>query len=189
MITIRRKQASPLKPATLPTSTQLLALNASGELVSGLSVANTFTALQTITGAGFTASGIINSGTEFRLANTFSRVAQMDGLGGWGGGYNFNVNSDSSRRDSTGPVAGLWFNQNEVRMFAEDSAAAGVITTRVVVSPTGLSVTGNVVSVPAASTTLTVNGQMTFDRVSNTELRVKLRGDDGTTRSVTLTLS
>lgn len=42
---------------------------------------------------------------------------------------------------------------------------------------------------PEASTTLATNGQMTFERVSNTEVRVKLRGSDGTSRSVTLTLS
>lgn len=47
----------------------------------------------------------------------------------------------------------------------------------------------SLVSIPSASTTLTVNGQMTFDRVSNTEVRLKLRGDDGVTRETTLTLS
>lgn len=45
------------------------------------------------------------------------------------------------------------------------------------------------VFVPEASTTLATNGQMTFERVSNTEVRVKLRGSDGTSRSTTLTLS
>jgi len=46
-----------------------------------------------------------------------------------------------------------------------------------------------IVFAPESSTTLATNGQMTFERVSNTEVRVKLRGSDGTSRSVTLTLS
>jgi hypothetical protein len=52
-----------------------------------------------------------------------------------------------------------------------------------------LTVGGSVIQTPAASTSLATNGQMVFERVSNTEVRLKLRGDDGATRSTILTLS
>ncbi len=42
---------------------------------------------------------------------------------------------------------------------------------------------------PQSSTSLIENDQMTFERVSNTEVRLKMRGRDGVSRSVTLTLS
>jgi len=41
----------------------------------------------------------------------------------------------------------------------------------------------------ATSPTLIVNGQVSFERVSNTQLKILMRGTDGTTRSNTLTLS
>lgn len=40
-----------------------------------------------------------------------------------------------------------------------------------------------------SSSTLSSNSQMTFQLVSNTQLRIKVRGTDGVTRSVTLTLA
>jgi hypothetical protein len=43
--------------------------------------------------------------------------------------------------------------------------------------------------IPSTSTTLSVNGQVSFERVSNTQLKILMRGTDGTTRSTTLTLS
>lgn len=49
--------------------------------------------------------------------------------------------------------------------------------------------TSEVVWEPEASTSLSTNGQFTIEKVSNTEVRLKLRGSDGTSRSTTLTLS
>lgn len=49
--------------------------------------------------------------------------------------------------------------------------------------------TGELVWKPEASTSLLTNGQFTIEKVSNTEVRLKLRGSDGTSRSTTLTLS
>lgn len=48
---------------------------------------------------------------------------------------------------------------------------------------------GTVIFVPENASTLSINGQLSIDRVSNTQVRIKLRGDDGTNRSVILTLS
>jgi hypothetical protein len=53
-----------------------------------------------------------------------------------------------------------------------------------------LEVSGNFVCQPAAAApTLGSNGDMSFQRVSDTQLKVLMRGSDGTTRSVTLTLA
>ena len=49
---------------------------------------------------------------------------------------------------------------------------------------------GNLVqTVNGTAPTLGANGQMTFELTSNTELKIKVRGSDGTTRSVSLTLA
>lgn len=42
---------------------------------------------------------------------------------------------------------------------------------------------------PSSSTTLSVNGQICIDRLSNTQVRLKMRGDDETNRLAILTLS
>ena len=42
---------------------------------------------------------------------------------------------------------------------------------------------------PPSSVTLTGNGELAFEAVSNTQVRLKLRGSDGIVRSVTLTLA
>ncbi len=52
-----------------------------------------------------------------------------------------------------------------------------------------LHVNGGIRFAPATSVTLSNNGDVSFERVSNTQLRIKMRGTDGTTRSVTLTLA
>ncbi|RTL04733.1 hypothetical protein EKK58_09785 [Candidatus Dependentiae bacterium] len=43
--------------------------------------------------------------------------------------------------------------------------------------------------IPPSSVTLTGNGELAFEAVSDTQVRLKLRGSDGITRSVTLTLA
>jgi hypothetical protein len=57
-------------------------------------------------------------------------------------------------------------------------------TTYVEVASTGL-----IAAIPATAPSLTVNGTMTFERTSNTSLKISVRGTDGTTRSVSLTLA
>lgn len=76
--------------------------------------------------------------TEYRLdANSFSRVAQLNSAtGGWGGGYNFNVNSGTFNRDSTGTVNAVYYNVGAIQWFSEASAAPAVITPRMTLSPT-----------------------------------------------------
>ena len=45
------------------------------------------------------------------------------------------------------------------------------------------------VLVPAASATPDANGDLVFERTSNTSLTIKMKGTDGTVRSVVLTLT
>lgn len=45
------------------------------------------------------------------------------------------------------------------------------------------------VLVPAASATPANNGDLVFERTSNTNLTIKMKGTDGTVRSVVLTLT
>jgi hypothetical protein len=71
-------------------------------------------------------SGNISTTTEFRLANSYSRVATTDGGGGWGGGYNFDVNLASPRYDVTGAISGVYFSSGGVvRFYAGGSASGG----------------------------------------------------------------
>jgi hypothetical protein len=48
---------------------------------------------------------------------------------------------------------------------------------------------GNIVFAPAGSATPAENGHATFELTSNTELKIKVKGSDGTVRSVSLTLA
>jgi len=48
---------------------------------------------------------------------------------------------------------------------------------------------GELIFVPTSSTTLSSQGQFCIDRISNTQIRLKLRGDDDTNRFAILTLS
>lgn len=52
-----------------------------------------------------------------------------------------------------------------------------------------LDVAGNVALLPDSSATPLVNGQMVFELTSNTQLKIKVKGSDGTVRSASLTLS
>ena len=57
-------------------------------------------------------------------------------------------------------------------------------TTRFQVTTSGI-----ISSLPASAASLTVNSTMTFELTSNTSLKISVRGTDGTTRSVSLTLA
>ena len=46
-----------------------------------------------------------------------------------------------------------------------------------------------VIAIPAVAPTLGINGDMSFQLLSNTQLKILVRGNDGVTRSSTLTLS
>jgi hypothetical protein len=82
----------------------------------------------------------------------------------------------------------VWGTPNEVMRL---SAAGVLLLGRTAQSSGGkLEVAGNVVLQPSAGApTLGVNGDMSFQLVSNTSLKMLVRGSDGVTRSTTLTLA
>jgi hypothetical protein len=49
--------------------------------------------------------------------------------------------------------------------------------------------TQNVFGLPSSASALGTNSTMTFERTNDTTLTIKVRGSDGTTRSVALTLA
>ena len=53
----------------------------------------------------------------------------------------------------------------------------------------GATFTGNVIQTPGASVTPSSNGQLTVEATNNTTITFKLKGDDGTVRTGTITLS
>jgi len=100
----------------------------SGSNVFGNNIANTqvFTGSMFVTGSS-AFLGSVSAGTNFRLnGNSFSQVAIIDGSGGFGGGYNFNLNSGTPQHDSTGTMAAYYYDSSgNIRFFASGSQASG----------------------------------------------------------------
>ena len=107
------------------------AVTGTGNMV--LSASPTLTGTLTAAAANF--SGNVSSATEFRLAQTYLRVATVADAGGWtfGGGYNFAFNSGVGwKHDSTGALSGISFNNaGSIGFFAAGSAAAGTAAAQV----------------------------------------------------------
>jgi len=107
------------------------AVTGTGNMV--LSASPTLTGTLTAAAANF--SGIVSSATEFRLAQTYLRVATVADAGGWtfGGGYNFAFNSGVGwKHDSTGALSGVAYNNvGSIGFFAAGSAAAGTAAAQV----------------------------------------------------------
>jgi len=123
-------------PATTTTGTGVIALLAgTSSGTSGLAGTANPTFTGTLTAAAITASGIVSSATEFRLAQTYLRVATVADAVGWtfGGGYNFAFNSGVGwKHDSTGTLSGVAYNNvGSIGFFAAGSAVAGTAAAQV----------------------------------------------------------
>lgn len=146
-----------------------------------------------VSGVSATFTHNVSSNTEFRLGgNSYSRVAQMDGSGGWAGGYNFNINSDITQRDSTGTVAAIRFASDQVLLFAEGSGAPGAISARYSFSSTGANflspLTSTFQSLSADPSTLDLAaGQCRLIKNTTSGSLRLWANDGGTIKSVTLT--
>ena len=107
------------------------AVTGTGNMV--LSASPTLTGTLTAAAANF--SGNVSSATEFRLAQTYLRVATLGDAGGWtfGGGYNFAFNSGVGwKHDSTGALSGVAYtNTGSIGFFAAGSAVAGTAAAQV----------------------------------------------------------
>lgn len=91
-------------------------------------------------------------------------------------------NATSSSEASALTLSGM--HAGNITTFATFDGTAASIVGNLTVSGTQ-----NVLGVPASASALSTNSTMTFELTSNTELKVKVRGTDGTTRSVSLTLA
>ena len=107
------------------------AVTGTGNMV--LSASPTLTGTLTAAAANF--SGNVSSATEFRLAQTYLRVATLGDAGGWtfGGGYNFAFNSGVGwKHDGTGALSGVAYtNTGSIGFFAAGSAVAGTAAAQV----------------------------------------------------------
>jgi hypothetical protein len=102
------------------------------------------------------------------------------GASGTSTGIRIATNSTQLQLQAVDSTLGAAYTQLEL-------TGAGVILNST--SGTNVLTSGNLITVPAASITLTANGQMAFQATSNTTATLKYRGSDGTTRSVALTLA
>lgn len=71
-------------------------------------------------------TGISSATTEFRLNNSFSRVADIDGAGAFAGGYNLYLDGSAvPRHDSGGALSGYYYSSDgSVRFYAVTSQSA-----------------------------------------------------------------
>ncbi len=88
----------------------------------------------TVTGGATTCATRVDitfaTGCEFRLGNTFSRVATADAAGAFGGGYNLDWNGGSPRYDSTGAISGHGFSAGGTyAIYTGGSQSAGTAAT------------------------------------------------------------
>lgn len=91
-------------------------------------------------------SGTITATGEFRIGNnTFQRVAKGDASGGFGGGYNSNVNGPNDIRAATGAAASSIYYSPEgsIRFYSELQSANVAIAERMRITLTGAVVIGN----------------------------------------------
>ena len=98
-----------------------------------------FTGSLLVTGSGTFISSV-SAGTNFRLGGaSYGQIAIIDGSGGFGGGYNFNLNSGTPQHDSTGAMAAYYYDSSgNIRFFASSSQAGGTAAQeRMRITPAG----------------------------------------------------
>lgn len=94
-----------------------------------------------------------------------------------------------------GAIRGMYLDGSDMALLVPDGAGGlyvqgpGGGATWAVLKAGGLDVNGNLTASPAASATPANNGEMTFELTSNTSLKIKVKGSDGTVRAATLTLA
>ena len=67
----------------------------------------------------------ITSDTEFRLNNAaFSRVATMDGGGGFAGGYNVYLSGSTPKHSTSSPISSYYYSDGTIRFYTNSSQSA-----------------------------------------------------------------
>lgn len=142
-------------------------------------------------------SGRIYLGKSGRAAYSLnlSNVSQIEGAPSWGSGsMNFGGTSGTTmgilRKSGLNAITHHASGTSSYHVFSVN--ASGFTTTeleRFRISDTAITATVPLVQKPSASATPPTNGDLMFEATSNTSLTVKLKGTDGTVRSVVLTLA
>ena len=159
----------------------------------------------------FAATTTFNNAFVEAIDNATVTVNTVDAVAGSAVGKRYNVTTGGQVKRTAGTgginnipgtVAGTWtgpvFSSLSVngtlsmgtgQLLSWGSAYMWGATGSPVVHVSQLAVDGAVVWTPPASITLANNGELTVEATSNTTVTIKLRGNDGVTRSTTLTLT
>jgi hypothetical protein len=185
-----------------------------GQTITATANTSALTTSYSVTGANTTAllnlSGTWNTsgiarGILLNITDTASNAASrlldlqtggttqfsVDKTGGIAGVSNILAQRNSTNAQ-TFRVHGTFTDASNGRRLDITSTTAGIFTLTATGNGTGAS--GNLLKLtapillPVASLTLATNGDLGFEATSNTSLRIRYRGSDGTTRSATLTL-
>ena len=107
-----------------------------GATLSSGVTASSLTSVGTLTSLGVTnnitsSSGIISAGADFRMAgSSFTRVADADSGGGFGGGYNLMIDVSTAKYDSTGNISGYHYKTGgSLELYTGSSQTAGTTAT------------------------------------------------------------
>jgi hypothetical protein len=127
---------------------------------------------------GFKANSVFQLKANTIICLTGSAITSIGSLSESGrissvDGHLFFGSDSNSRTYARGPL------------IVGSSTVSGDTTVRLEVNGF-ITSTSNLTIVPSASRTLATNNQFTFERVSNTEINLVYRGDDGTTRRLAL---
>lgn len=132
----------------------------------------------------------LNSGLNFiDKCNIYSAAAQttndikIDGGRYWVNGVNSSFTKTANLLEGASVSNGNWIGMSELTNISYDQ------TKTTLLGYSGLNIGGNATLFPPGSATPNTNGQMTFELTSNTTLKIKVKGSDGTVRSNSLTLS
>jgi len=151
---------------------------------------------------GFTSnSGISNSIDAGWFRDAANTIHQRNGTNGqiarWAKTWTSATNNELIELDCAGNAttfdvavcSGSAGGTNRGLRFGQ-KFAGGAFTPWLSFSTNGVvTFTANAIYVPPLSVTLDTNGQFTFERVSDTEINLVYRGNDGTTRRALITLS
>ena len=122
----------------------------------------------------------VMNGGEIRLAGAWFQVNGNKWISQGNAGAGQNMTWDSGPGGSYNDIRGY-----AIRHYDHTGALCATLTS----AATGWVIAKPITWKPAASQTPVNNGDLTFEATSNTSLTVKLKGSDGTVRSVVLTLA
>lgn len=177
----------------------VMTLSATGGAGTGVvNIPGTTASTSSTTGALKVAGGVGVAGA-INAGNDISSVRSTDAVAGfYAQNANVGANAFTTYYAGADSVNDVVFGAVGTGNSAYGGARAGFVGTNTG-APFSMLVGGNevgrwtssgpIVNVTGTAPALSTNSTMTFELTSNTELKIKVRGTDGTTRSVSLTLA